>query len=40
MDEFSHTLLHNKNVFEEFAAVQEKKKEAERILKEQEAKKQ
>ena len=29
MDEFSHTLLHNQNVFDEFKKIQQKKKEEE-----------
>lgn len=28
-DEFSHTILHNQNVFDEFEAIQNKKKEEE-----------
>lgn len=28
-DEFSHTILHNQNVFDEFKAIQNKKKEEE-----------
>ena len=36
-DEFSHTILHNKNVFDEFRAIQAKKK-AEEERKAQEAK--
>jgi NIMA (never in mitosis gene a)-related kinase 1/4/5 len=37
-DEFSHTILHNQNVFDEFRAIQSKKK-AEEEQKKQEAKK-
>ena len=29
-DEFSHTILHNQNVFDEFKAIQAKKKEDEK----------
>ena len=29
MDEFSHTLLHNQNVFDEFKRIQQRKKEEE-----------
>lgn len=37
MDEFSHTLLHNQNVFEEFKKIQAAKK-AEEEKKQEEAK--
>lgn len=36
-DEFSHTILHNQNVFDEFKAIQAKKKAAEEEQKKQEA---
>ena len=37
-DEFSHTLLHNQNVFEEFKKAQKAKQEAEKQKKEEERK--